>query len=245
VITALARRELLAVFGTPLGWFALAVAQWALAWLLFLQLEAYEEMQPRLTAAGSTLGVTDLVITPTLNTASVLVMLIGPLFGLQGFAAERRSGRMALLLGAPVAPAAIVAGKFLGQWLALLTIPALALAMAATLGLAVPLDTGRLAAAALGLAGVAAMTAALGLWLSGYGRQPAAAAAATYGVLLVLWLLDSAGAEAAWQPLALAPRLARTLQGLVHAADMAYFVGLVLAGLTLATYRLWRAGGGR
>ena len=56
---------------------------------------------------------------------------------------------MALLLGAPVTPAAIVAGKFLGQWLALLTIPALALAMTATLGFAVPLDAGRLAGAAL------------------------------------------------------------------------------------------------
>jgi ABC-2 type transport system permease protein len=245
MIAALARRELLAVFGTPLGWLALAVAQWVLAWLFFLQLEAYEELQPRLTAAGSALGVTDLVITPTLNTAGVLVLLIGPLFGMQGFAAERRSGRMALLLGAPVTPGAIVAGKFLGQWLALLTIPMLAIVMTATLGFAIPLDAGRLAAAMLGLAGVAALTAALGLWLSGYGRQPAAAAAATYGVLLVLWLLDSTGAQAAWQGLALAPRLARTLQGMVHAADLAYFVGLVLAGLALATYRLWQAGGGR
>ncbi len=245
MIGAVVRRELLALYGTALGWLALAVAQWILAWLLFAQLEAYEALQPRLSAAGSTLGAADLVIAPTLNTAGLLVMLIAPLFGMQGLAAERRGARLALLLTAPAAPATLVLGKFFGQWLALLAVPALALGMTATLGLAVPLDLGRVASAALGLGLLAGFAAAVTLWLSSLGSHPAATAAGAYGVLLLLWLLDAAGSGAAWHWLALAPHLTAPLQGLVRVTDLAYFLSLTLAALALTTYRLWRLGGGR
>jgi ABC-2 type transport system permease protein len=245
VIGALAQRELTALYATPLGWLALAVSQLILAWLFFAQLEVYQELETELVASGTSLGAADLIVAPTLNTAGLLLLLIAPLFGMQGFAAERRNGSLALLLASPVGPLTLVLGKFLGQWLALWPLVVLALLTTASLGLAIPLDFGRLASSALGLLALSGLAAAVALWLSSLSVQPAAAAAATYGVFLLLWLLDAGGRETAWQWFALTPHLGAPLQGLARLTDLLYFVGLCLAALALATHRLWRLGGGR
>ncbi len=246
MIFALARRELLALYTTPLAWLVLAGGQLILAWLFFAQLEVYQQIQPQLGASGSPLGLTDLVVAPTLNTAGLLLLLAAPLFGLQGIAAERRDGRIALLLSAPVSPLTLAAGKLLGQWLALLPLLLLALLTVTSLQSGTALDLGRLCGALLGLATLALFAAAVALWLSSLGSHPGAAAAAAYGLLLLLWLLDTgSNPDAPWQWLALAPHLGAPLKGLVRLTDLLYFGGLSGAALALTTYRLWQLGGGR
>lgn len=245
MILALAARELRALYTTPLAWLVLAGGQLILAWLFLTQLEVYQKIEPQLSVAGSVLGLADLVVMPTLNSAGLLLLLAAPLFGLQGIAAERRDGRIALLLSAPVAPLTLAVGKWLGQWLALLPLLLLALLTVGSLWAAAPLDPGRLATSALGLALFAAMAAAASLWLSSLGSHPAAAAAAAYGLLFLLWLLDSGGRDAPWQWFALTPHLSPSLKGLLRFSDLAYFGGLTTAALALTAHRLWQLRGGR
>ena len=246
MLPALIRRELLALYTTPLAWLVLAAGQLILAWLFFAQLEVYQKIQPSLAAGGALLGLTDLVAAPTLNTAGLLILVAAPLFGLQGIAAERRDGRIALLLSAPASPLTLAAGKLLGQWLALLPLPALALLTVGSLLDAAPLDLGRLLAAGIGLSLLALMAAAVALWISGLGSHPGAAAAGAYALLFLLWLLDTGtNPDAPWQWLALTPHLGAALKGLLRLTDLLYFGGLSAAALALTTHRLWQLGGGR
>lgn len=246
MILTIARRELLMLYATLLPWIALASVQLIIAWLLFAQLEAYHKIQPDLLAGGSSLGITELVAMPTFNTAALSILLIAPLFGMQGIAAERRDGRLALFLSAASSPLVVTLGKAIGQWLALWPLIALVVLTVASLLLATPLDSGRLLSATVGLTLLAFLAASITLWLSSLSTHPAATAAGAYGLLLLLWLLDTgAAAQASWSWFALTPHLAAPFEGLLRLSDLMYYLGCSATAIGLTTHKLWRLGGGR
>ncbi len=243
MIWAIARREILGFYTSTSGWIALAAAQLLLAWLLFLQLEVYLKILPELTARSSPLGIVDLVISPTLSSAALVLLILTPLQGMGSFADELRSGRMALLLSAPVSSWQMVAGKWLGLLLGILPLVLMPLLMAWVLELGSAVDAGRMAASFLGLLLFASMVAAISIWLSSISEQALTAAAMSWGLLFLLWLLDgnSGGAMAL---LSLNAHLSPFLQGVVAIQHLAYFVVITLTALGFATHRVWRLGGG-
>ena len=84
-------------------------------------------------------------------------------------------------------------------------------------------------------------------WLdpwAGHALYEAAALAASYGILLFLWLLDSlSGPEAAWHWLALLPHTQPWLQGLLRSQDIVFFLGTGIGAVWLASYTLARRRG--
>jgi ABC-2 type transport system permease protein len=243
MIGSLAAREVRGIYATLTGWVSLAVAQSLLAWLMFSQLEIYRKILPELIRANNPLGITDLVITPTLSSTALLLVVLLPLLGMGSLADERRSGRMSLLLSSPLSPSALVLGKWLGLVLSMLPLLLLAAAMAIALGLGSALDAGRLAAAFLGLFLLTTMAAAITLLLSALNEQPLAAAVMSWGLLFLLWLLDAAGASSLGL-FSLKTHLMPFLRGLVRSTDLVYFITITLASLGLAIHRLWRLRGG-
>lgn len=243
MIWAIARRELLASYTSASGWIALAAAQLLLAWLLFLQLEVYLKILPELAAKGSPMGIIDLVISPTLFSAALMLLILIPLQGMGSFADELRSGRMALLLSAPVSSWQLVAGKWLGLLLGVLPLLLMPLLMSWVLELGSAVDAGRLAASFLGLLLFAAMVAAISIWLSSISEQPLTAAAMSWGLLFLLWLLDG-GKGGIMQLLSLNTHLSPFLQGVVATEHLSYFFAITFTALGLATHRIWRLAGG-
>ena len=243
MIKHIASRELKSLYATPVAWVLLAAAQLLLAWLLFSQLEVYLEIQPRLTAAGSLLGISELVVVPTLNIAALMLLLTVPLLGSRTFSGELQSGRINLLLSSPVSSLQLVLGKWLGLVLASVPLTLLAMLMTLTLGWGSDLDTGRLLGGTLGLLLTTCMAAAVSVWLSSITRQPMIAAALAYGALFLLWLLDSQSTGGPLSDLALLPHLQPFFKGLLETGNLVYFLSVSLLGLGLAMHRLWRLGG--
>ncbi len=150
MIGQLLRHELRLRLLTP-TWWLLTAATWLIcAWLLFAQLQVYQVILPQLTASGSNLGVNDLLIAPTLNTLAMLLLIGIPLLGMSAIAGERRSGRLPLLLAAPLSLPQLLLGKWLGILLPGALIAAGILGMLASLALGMQLDWPRLAVALLG-----------------------------------------------------------------------------------------------
>lgn len=243
MIGIIARREVKGLYGTATGWLALAAGQLLIAWLLFAQLEVYQKIQPRLSAQGSSLGITDLVITPALATTALILLILVPLLGMRAIAAERQSGRLALLLSAPVSAPELVLGKWLGLVAAALPLALLALVMALALGMGSHLDWGRLAASAIGLTLVLLLAAAVSLWFSSISEQPLTTAALSWGLLILLWQLDSASGQGL-RLLSIKTHLTPLFTGVINSATLIYFATLTLAALALTMHRLWRLGGG-
>lgn len=240
---AITLRELRSMFLSPLAWVLLAVVQFILAWIFLVQVEEFLSIQPRLASLATAPGVTDLVATPLLNSASLIIMFLIPLMSMRLFSDEYRSGTFNLLLSAPISKTAIVLGKYLALIIFLALILLLTAAMPLSLLLGGNLDLGKLAAGLLGLELALAGFAAIGLFFSSITSRPTVAATSSYGLLLFLWVINLAsGAEGkgsalfAW--LSPTSHLQNMFGGLVTSMDLIYFLLLILTFLTLCVRRL-------
>lgn len=236
MILTIAARELRGLFLSPLAWTLLAATQGLLAWIFVLLVQDFRELQGRLAGLENAPGVTDLIAAPLFRVAAWGLLLLTPLLTMRLFSEERRARTLDLLLSAPVGTATIVFGKHLGVVLFLWIVVGLAALMPLTLAAGATLDFGKLIAGILGLGLLAASFAAAGLYLSTLTAQPAAAAAATFGLLLGLWIADMQ--ETPGKLLGYLSPLRHynaLLLGLFDSADVAYYLlfGAVFLGLAI------------
>ncbi len=238
----IAGRDLRSLFRSPLAWLLLAGASFVIAWVFLWFVQGYMTAAPHLPAGAQNPGVTALVATPTLLWAALVLVVLTPLLAMRLLAEERRSGTLNLLRAAPVPVTAVVAGKFLALLAFLWLTVAITAAMPLSLGLGTTLDLGRLGAGVLGLAVLAAAFGAISLFISSLTRQPLLAAFASFGAILLLWIINLAaatpGSTSALDWLAFQPHLNAMLHGVVDTADIAYFVILTALFLGLAVWRL-------
>lgn len=241
MIRVVAGRELRALFLSPLAWSLLGVAMLILAWLFLVQIESFMQLQPKLVAGASELGVTDLIIAPLFDSGAMILLLLTPLLTMRLLCDEYRSGTIRLLFSSPVTSTQIVLGKYLamlGVFSLLLLLTAL---MPLSLLLGGTLDIGRLIAALLGLGLLLAGYSAIGLLFSSLTEQPAVAAIGTYGLLLFLWIVNLSGSDdrsGLFEWLSLSSHYRPFLDGLVRSGDLAYFLLLIIGSLLMTIHRL-------
>lgn len=243
MVRLIAARELRLMFISPLAWTILAVVQFLVAYVFLSRLEVFMQHQARIAALETAPGVTDLVIAPTLGIAGFIMLLVAPIVTMRAVSEDRRSGTLTLLLASPASLGEIVLGKFLGLIgffaIMLLMIGAMPLSLAAGAAIDVP----QLLSGMLGLLLMLASFAAIGLYLSSLTAMPAVAAVSTFGALLALWMLETAGNAGAAQTtvlnyLSVLHHLEPLLQGLLSTADLVYFILLTGVFLTLSVWRL-------
>jgi ABC-2 type transport system permease protein len=244
MIGAVAARELRSLFLSPLAWSVLAVVQLILGYVFLVQLELFLQWQPRLAGMEGAPGITEVIVAPLLRTAAIVLLLVVPLLTMRLVSEERRGRTLALLMSSPVSMTQIVLGKYLGVMGFLAVMLALVALMPLSLTLGGRLDWGLLAAGLLGLALVVASFAAAGLFLSTLTEQPTVAAVGTFGLLLLLWILDWAsgtGGEATGEVLAYLSLLTHydaLLKGVFDTQDIVYYLLFCLTFLVLAIRRL-------
>jgi ABC-2 type transport system permease protein len=231
---AIWRKELAIYAATPLA-YVLAAVTLSLAGLFFW-------LGVALTGEAS--------LRVMVSDLAVAQLFLLPMLTMRSFAEERRQGTLELLLTCPVAPGAIVAGK----WLAAVTLCAAVLAATGVFPIVLALhgdpDWGIVATSYLGLACVSGAFCAAGLFASTLSDDHVAAGLLGVVMLLPLWLVG--GAELvlprAWAetlaPFGLVGHLQSFGHGVLDTADIGYFVTLGAAFLVLATHRLetrrWR-----
>lgn len=243
MIFTIAGRELRTLFLSPLAWSVLAVVTFIMAWLFLLQVDTFMQIQPRLASLQNAPGVTDIVVAPMFSSATIVMMLVVPLLSMRLVAEEKRNGTLSLLLSAPVSMSEIVLGKYLGLLAFLSLMLGLIVLMPLSLSIGTSLDLGKLAAGALGLFLLLAAFAGAGLFLSTLTRQPVVAAVGTFGVLLLLWLIDLAGqntgvADGVASYLSLLRHYESLVKGTFNSADVVYYLLFSATFLTLSIRKL-------
>lgn len=243
MMRAIARLEWKRLFAQPLAWTLLAAALGVLAYFFLLSLDAFLRLMPKLAGAADAPGIGDLVVLPLLRALASLLLLLTPLIGMRGIAAERQSGTLPLLLASGVGAARIVFGKFFGLFGFCALLIALALAMPLSLGAGTALDFGTVAAGALGLLLFAAALLAIAIAASAHTEQPVVGAVVALVLNLLLWMADAGaryeGVSSSFiNYLALPTHLEPFLHGLVSTVDIAYFMLIAALALTLAARRL-------
>jgi ABC-2 type transport system permease protein len=243
MMLTIAGRELKSLFLSPLAWSILAVVQFILAYLFLAQVDNFLLLQPRLAGMEGAPGVTDIIVAPLLGDAAIVLLLVAPLITMRVLSEERRSGTLSLLFSAPVSMSEIVLGKYLGILGFFFIMLALVTLMPLSLLIGSPLDLGKLAAGLLGLALMLAAFAAAGLFMSSLTEQPTVAAISTFGLLLLLWIVDWAGGSGEevsglLQYLSLVRHYESLLKGLFNSSDVLYYLFFIVAFLGLTIRRL-------
>lgn len=238
----IAIRELRGLFLSPLAWAILAVTQGILAFQFLSHIEYFIELQPQLAAIDGAPGIADLIIAPLYADAAIVLLLITPLVTMRVLSEERRNRTISLLFSAPVSMTEIVLGKYLGVLAFFLVMLAMLTLMPLSLLTGSALDLGKLSACVLGLALILAAFSAVGVYMSSLTEQPVIAAVTSFGLLLLLLLLDRGslpGDEAnVLGYLSLLAHYEPLLKGLFNSTDIIYYLLMTAACLGFTIRRL-------
>lgn len=245
MVLTLAQRELRTLFLSPLAWAILAVVQFILAYLFLSQLSDFLTLQPQLKVIEGAPGVTDLVVVPVYGSAAFILMMVVPLLTMRLISEERRSRSLPLLLSAPLSMSEIIIGKYLGIVSFLILMTVMLTVMPLSLLFAGTIDLGLLASIVVGLILLIAAFAAIGLYMSSLTQQPTVAAISTFGVLLLLWIIDWAGGKAG-DPgatgvltyLSMLRHFEGLSRGIFSSADIIYFLLFISTFLILSIRKL-------
>ncbi|MBF0528076.1 MAG: ABC transporter permease subunit [Deltaproteobacteria bacterium] len=247
------KREIKVYFTSPIA-YAVSVIFLIIAGYFFYSSVAYYVLVSYQTARNPMmegLNLIDLVLTPMFGNISVVMLLMLPLLTMRLFAEEKKTGTYELLLSYPIKDLEVLLGKYL----AALTVFAFMIALTGFYhlllwGMGVG-DFGVVMAGYLGIFLLGAAFLALGVFISSLTENQIVAAAISFGVLLLFWVVSwsSSSMGPPWSELldylALVKHILNFAKGIIDTADVVYYLLFVFFFLFLTLRSLetkrWRA----
>ncbi len=242
----IAEHEFKSVFRSPMAWTVLAILQLIFAYLFLTQVETFRRLQGKLAVIDNSPGLTDIVVTPLFGNAGIILLLVTPLLTMHLICGERRNKTLPLLLSAPISSTQLVIGKYLGVMGLLVLIVAMLTLMPLSLLVGGELDSGKFLANILALSLLVSAFAAAGLYLSTIAGHPVVAAMGSFGLLLLLWILDwsalsDADASSWLHYLSLLRHFQNLQTGLLSTVDVSYFLLFISTFLYATRQHLHRS----
>jgi ABC-2 type transport system permease protein len=241
-ILAIAHKELKSYFASPIGWVLLAVFAVLYGWFFGNILLFFERQSSQMGAMGmgpQTVNVNQQLIRPVLMNVSVLMLFLLPLVTMRTYAEEKRSGTMELLLTSPLTDAQIVLGKFFGSMALIASLLAITIPHILLLFLYSTPEWRPLLIAYLGYLLMTGCFVAVGLFVSSLTRNQIVAAVATFGVFLMLWVIDWVGSFAGprskviYEYLSITGHFEDFTKGVIDTRHLVYYVSFITFGLFL------------
>ncbi len=242
MIGIIAKHEGISLLRLPITWIIAALLSWVFAFLFLQQVEVYLERQAELALLDHPPGLTAWLTTRFIAPASIITLLLGPLFSMRSFSDEYRLDTLALWQSSPVGTTALVLGKFLGVTAVLCATLSVTLVMFIGLSFLGTVDWLQVTAALSGLYLLAAACTATGLFFSSLTRHAMVAVLASLATLALVWLIGTASFTAipipGFQAASLASHIGGFHQGYVATNDVLYFVLYIALFLALTIIRL-------
>ena len=238
MIYTIAIREFKSLFLSPLAWTVLAILQAILAYIFLTQVETFNLIQPKLAAIEGAPGLTDIVVIPLFSNAAIILLLVTPLLTMRLICEDRRNKTLSLLMSAPISSADIIIGKYLGSLGLLLILVFLITLMPLSLLVGCELDMGKLFSNLLALMLLVTAFTSTGLFMSTIAGHPTVAAMGTFGVLLLLWILDWTTSmndqrSELFEYLSILRHFQNLQSGQLNTADISYFLLFTMTFLFL------------
>ncbi|MDR0549774.1 MAG: hypothetical protein LBI10_10260 [Deltaproteobacteria bacterium] len=235
----LAAAEWLAFWSNPAGGLALLVFLVFSGILFYNAVAEFAATNLSVLAQGRILNADVVIFANGLTNLGLVVLLVSPLTTMRAMADYAHGGRLDRLLAWPLSPLEIVVGQHLAAVFAISLLTVLSLIPFGAIWLMGVGNLMSLLTAAIGLFLLILACAAIGLALASFNSTPLGAALTSLGVLGLLWALGWAAPylppQAAYlaQGLAVAPRLAHFVVGLIDLNDVVYFLVLTLVALAI------------
>lgn len=244
---AILRKELRGYFASPIAYIVAAVF-WLLAGFFFVQiLQAGVANSIQADAFAEQLGQAQtfdagtLVLQQFLSLLGTLSLFVLPMLTMGLYTEERRRGTMELLATSPLSNVAVALGKWLAALAFFMTLllPLLTYQVLAYSSTNPGMNYAHVAIAHLGLILLAASVMALGMFVSSLTDNTLIAAISTFGLVLLLWVIDSAAGNgtgaiaAALRHVSLLQHFNAWIQGTVSSSSLVLFASLSGFGIFL------------
>jgi len=194
-IVAIAQKELRSYFASPIAYVVIGMFAFIFGYfyVAILNMFAQQSMQMGAMGMGGPVNVNQQMIRPLLQNAAVVVLFVLPMITMRTYAEEKRSGTIELLLTSPLTDFQIITGKFIGAFTLYAAMLAVTLVHVAVLFVYGNPEWKPIASGYLGLLLLGGCFISVGLLVSSLTRNQIIAGMITFGLFLVLWVIDWIG----------------------------------------------------
>jgi gliding motility-associated transport system permease protein len=197
-ILAIAQKELRSYFASPIAY--ILIGFWALLYgYFYASLLAYfvrQSMQTSQFGGAQPVNINDQMIRLLFQNVTILILFLMPGITMRTYSEEKRSGTIELLLTSPVTDWQIILGKFLGAMGLYAAMLAVTLIHIAILFIYGNPEWKPIATTYLGLLLFGGCFISVGLLISSLTKNQIVAFTASFGVFLLLWIIDWMGSFA-------------------------------------------------
>jgi len=238
---AIAHKELRSYFASPIGYIVLGFFSLLYGWFYVTMLSYFirQSMQVAQFGGNEAMNVNQVMLRPLLQNVTILLLFLMPMVTMRSYAEEKRSGTIELLLTSPLKDWEIILGKFLGA----LALWALAL-LISLIHIAILFRFGNpewkpIATAYLGLLLMGGCFISVGLLISSLTSNQIIAGMATFGVFLLLWVVNWIGSfsgptvDKITQYLSIIDHFDDFAKGIVDTSHLIYYISFIGFGLFL------------
>ncbi len=238
----IAKRDLGSFFNSPIFYIVTTVFLIIYSFIFFniLNFFSFQSFQAgQFQAMGMNLNLNEMVIEPSLQNMSVILLMIIPIITMRSFADEKKMKTFRLLLSSPVHLREIILGKFLACMIVVAVMILISSYSVGFLFLLGEPEPGPVVTGYLGVLLMAGCFVSVGIFASSLTDNQIVAAVLTFGFSLFMWVIGW-GAQAAGsttgqvlQYLSIVDHLDRFLKGLVDTSDLVYYLSFILFSLFL------------
>jgi ABC-2 type transport system permease protein len=240
-VLAIAHKELRSYFASPIAYIVIGFFALLFGWFYIGILDWFvrQGLQGQMGMGAASMNVNQQMIRPLILNITVVFLFLLPLITMRTYAEEKRSGTIELLLTSPLTDLEIVVGKFLGALGLYAVMVALTLVHFGLLFAFGKPEWKPLATAYLGLLLFGGCFIALGLFISSLTKNQIVAGAATFGVFLLLWVVDWIGesmgptGQAILKYLSMTEHLEDFVKGVIDTKHLVYYLSFIAFGLFL------------
>lgn len=216
---AILRKDLVALWTTPIPWVVGAMFHVVLGLLYVAELIARRQA----------------LIQPLIPIAGFLLLMSVPILAMRSIADEARAGTLDLLQAVPVRTGPLVIGKWLATWFSAMAMFAPAAAAVVLLALYGEPDPGPVMTSFLGVALIAGALSAIGIFASSLTSSQPVAAIIAFFIGLILWFAHVGSQAIPTGPLlahfSISERLRTFAAGVFDTADTGFLAILIAAAL--------------
>ena len=238
----IAKRDLGSFFNSPIFYVVTTVFLIIYSFIFFniLNFFSFQSFQARqLQAMGMNLNLNEMVIEPSLQNMSVILLMVIPIITMRSFADEKKMKTFRLLLSSPVHLREIILGKFLACMIVVAVMISISSYSVGFLFLLGEPEPGPIVTGYLGILLMAGCFVSVGIFASSLTDNQIIAAVLPFGFSLFMWIIgwsaQAAGSTTGQvlQYLSIVDHLERFLKGLVNTSDLVYYLSFILFNLFL------------
>ena len=240
-LVAIAQKELRSYFASPIAYVVIGMFTFIFGYFYVALLNFFvqQSMQMGAMGMGGPVNVNQQMIRPLLQNTAVVVLFVLPMITMRTYAEEKRSGTIELLLTSPLTDFQIITGKFIGALTLYAAMLAVTLIHVAVLFVYGSPEWKPIASGYLGLLLLGGCFISVGLLVSSLTSNQIIAGMITFGLFLVLWVIDWIGSFGGATIGTIVSYLSITghfddfAKGVIDTTHLVYYLSFITFGLFL------------